>query len=260
LDWLLKRFGPVESMTTILLLARSCRAPVHRSTRVALRLGRFEIQEDAVNSELNQAASERRAAAARVGRDLASEEDLEALLGVAQHGLGGLFDGDCTIQVGLGAESRNNGEREWIPSDGLHDEVAMGLSDPPSPDVGSERAGILLVPHSASGVCRAWVQFAAPRTVSVEELIIGDLFAQVFAIAVDRLVSQDLSAKREVQLRQAVEGHRVIGQATGIMMERHRLTAAVAFELLRDASQNRNIKLREIAQRVIETGQEPDRA
>ena len=104
------------------------------------------------------------------------------------------------------------------------------------------------------------MQFAAPRRVSVDELIISDLFAQALAIAVDRLVSQDLAAKREVQLRQAVEGHRIIGQATGIMMERHRLTAGVAFELLRDASQNRNIKLRAIAQRVIDTGQEPDRA
>jgi len=183
---------------------------------------------------------------------------LETLLGVAQHGLGGLFDGDCTIQVGIGADARIDGEPEWIPSAGLRDEVAIGLSGPGSPDVVSERAGILLVPHSASGVCRAWVQFAAPRRVSAEELIIGDLFAQAFAIAVDRLVSADLAAKREVQLQQAVEGHRIIGQATGIMMERHRLTAAVAFGLLRDASQNRNVRLREIAQRVIETGQEPD--
>ena len=213
-----------------------------------------------MNSGLNQAASESRAAAARVGRDLASEEDLETLLGVAQHGLGGLFDGYCTIQLGIASEPAINGEPEWIPSAGLRDEVAMGLSESSAPDVVSERAGILLVPHSASGVCRAWVQFAAPRFVSVEELIIGDLFAQAFAIAVDRLVSQDLSAKREVRLRQAVEGHRLIGQATGIMMERHRLTAAVAFELLRDASQKRNIKLGEIAQRVIDTGQEPDRA
>jgi AmiR/NasT family two-component response regulator len=94
----------------------------------------------------------------------------------------------------------------------------------------------------------------------VEELIIGDLFAQAFAIAVDRLVSRDLAARREVQLREAVEAQKLIGQATGIMMERHRLTATVAFELLKVASQNRNIKLREIARRVIETGQEPDRA
>ncbi|HEY3339012.1 MAG TPA: ANTAR domain-containing protein [Propionicimonas sp.] len=210
--------------------------------------------------DLNEAASERRVAAARVARDLASEDDLVTLLGVAKHGLGELFDGECTIQLGIAPHSMSGGEPEWIPSEGLRDEVMLGLSGPPSPDVVSERPGIVLVPHSDSGVCRAWVQFSEPRRVTVEELIIGDLFAQAFAIAVDRLVSQDLAAKREVQLREAVEGQKVIGQATGIMMERHRLTATVAFELLRVASQNRNIKLREIARRVIDTGEEPDRA
>ncbi len=210
--------------------------------------------------DVNEAASERRVAAMRVARDLASEDDLVTLLGVAKHGLGELFDGECTIQLGIEPESMAGSEPEWIPSEGLRDEVMMGLSGPPSPDVVSERPGIVLVPHSDSGVCRAWVQFAEPRRVTVEELIIGDLFAQAFAIAVDRLVSEDLAARREVQLRDAVEGQKLIGQATGIMMERHRLTATVAFELLRVASQNRNIKLREIARRVIDTGEEPDRA
>jgi hypothetical protein len=207
-----------------------------------------------------EAASERRVAAVRIGRDLASEEDLVTLLGVAKHGLGELFDGECTIQLGVEPEAVVDGEREWIPSEGLENEVLSGLTGQVSHDIVTPRTGILLVPLSASGVCRAWVQFAEPRLVSVEELIIGDLFAQAFAIAVDRLVSQDHAAKRERQLRRAVEGHRVIGQATGIMMERHRLTAPVAFELLRVASQNRNIRLRVIAQRVIETGKEPDRA
>ncbi|QLQ17414.1 MAG: ANTAR domain-containing protein [Micropruina sp.] len=41
------------------------------------------------------------------------------------------------------------------------------------------------------------------------------------------------------------------------MMERHRMTAPLAFELLRVASQTRNVKLREIAGRVVETGEEP---
>ena len=43
-------------------------------------------------------------------------------------------------------------------------------------------------------------------------------------------------------------------------MERHRLTPGGAFQQLRRASQDRNIRLREIAQRVIETGLDPDNA
>jgi hypothetical protein len=214
--------------------------------------------EDVVDEDVNEAARERRAVAARVSRDLATEEDLVALLGVAQHGLGVLFDGECTIQLGVVAEASAADGPEWLPSEGLREEAAIGLTEPPILDVVGERAGILLAPQSVSGVWRAWVQFGSPRRVGVDELIVGDLFAQAVAIAVDRLVGEDAAAKREVQLRQAIEGHRIIGQATGIMMERHRLAPVAAFELLRLASQNRNVRLREIAQRVIDTGLEPD--
>jgi AmiR/NasT family two-component response regulator len=41
-------------------------------------------------------------------------------------------------------------------------------------------------------------------------------------------------------------------------MERHRLTDDQAFERLISASQNQHIKLRDIAARVTESGEEPD--
>jgi GAF domain-containing protein len=44
-------------------------------------------------------------------------------------------------------------------------------------------------------------------------------------------------------LGNAVEGRTIIGQATGILMARRGLTAAQAFDVLKRASQNRNIKL-----------------
>ena len=46
----------------------------------------------------------------------------------------------------------------------------------------------------------------------------------------------------------------------GQMLHINRLRPAEAFERLKEASQHRNLKLREIALRVIETGAEPDRA
>lgn len=91
-------------------------------------------------------------------------------------------------------------------------------------------------------------------------MIVADLFAQAFAIAGDRLIGMDLAAQREEHLNQAMEGHRIIGEAVGILVERHRIRSPEAFELLKAASQHRNIKLREIATRVIQTGQEPDLA
>jgi AmiR/NasT family two-component response regulator len=59
------------------------------------------------------------------------------------------------------------------------------------------------------------------------------------------------------QLRAGLESRTVIGQAQGILMERERITAEAAFAILRTASQNTNVKLRDIAVRVVDTGEDP---
>jgi hypothetical protein len=59
------------------------------------------------------------------------------------------------------------------------------------------------------------------------------------------------------QLRVGLESRTLIGQAQGILMERERITAEAAFAILRTASQNTNVKLRDIAVRVVETGEYP---
>jgi PAS domain S-box-containing protein len=61
----------------------------------------------------------------------------------------------------------------------------------------------------------------------------------------------------EANLRAAIQSRQLIGQAVGILMERHRLGPAAAFDLLVKASQSSQLKLREIALRVNETGQDP---
>jgi GAF domain-containing protein len=61
-------------------------------------------------------------------------------------------------------------------------------------------------------------------------------------------------------LRRAIESRQVIGQAVGILMERHRLSPKEAFDALVASSQQAHIKLRELAMRVSETGEEPSAA
>jgi ANTAR domain len=51
-----------------------------------------------------------------------------------------------------------------------------------------------------------------------------------------------------VNLRKALDTRTVIGQATGILMARRRLTADQAFEVLSRASQEHNVKLADLAQ------------
>lgn len=201
-------------------------------------------------------AQERRAAAARVSADFALIDDMATLLGVAEYGFELLFDGGSTIQVMTDRPYFFASGKDVGPQD-LHDDVASGLAGEPSADTTSLRRGILLVPQSGSTGARAWVQFPRPRRISLDEMIAADLLAQAFGLAVERIVALQRSADKQANLETAIESHRLVGQAVGILVERHKLLPGQAFDLLKQASQNRNLKLREVALRVIETGVEP---
>jgi transcriptional regulator with GAF, ATPase, and Fis domain len=67
-------------------------------------------------------------------------------------------------------------------------------------------------------------------------------------------------ADKVTHLHRAIESRQVIGQAVGILMERHRLSAKQAFDNIVSTSQQSHIKLRELALRISETGEEPNAA
>lgn len=203
-------------------------------------------------------ARERRAAAAQVSQSFATVDDLESLIGIAEHGFGLLFDGDCTIRIGAGDDRLWFSADDTVDPGALSPAVLAGLDAEPNPDAVSLRPGIVLVPPTRDVDCRAWVQFPRPRAISVEEMIAADLLATAFAAAVRQVATLQRAADREANLQHAVESHRLIGQATGILVERHRILPGEAFERLRRASQKRNLKLREVATRIIETGLDPE--
>ncbi len=64
-------------------------------------------------------------------------------------------------------------------------------------------------------------------------------------------------AQRSDQMHDALSSRDVIGQAKGILMERHGVTADAAFSVLSRVSQAENIKLAEVARRFVETGDLP---
>jgi GAF domain-containing protein len=67
-----------------------------------------------------------------------------------------------------------------------------------------------------------------------------------------------LASRHGEQLESALSTRDRIGQAKGIIMERERVTAEDAFDLLRRASQHLNVKLRDLSRRVVEGDELPN--
>jgi GAF domain-containing protein len=61
-------------------------------------------------------------------------------------------------------------------------------------------------------------------------------------------------ARRADQLRRAMLNRDVIGQAKGVLMERHRITSDEAYALLKEASHRLNWKLLDVAESLAATG------
>ncbi len=89
-----------------------------------------------------------------------------------------------------------------------------------------------------------------PGAFDDESQDIGQMFAAHAAVAV-------AGAEHEENLRTAVSNRDVIGQAKGILMERHKLTADQAFGVLARVSQQLNRKLAHVARELTDTGAVP---
>ena len=84
------------------------------------------------------------------------------------------------------------------------------------------------------------------------------LFATLARLALDSAKERALDVERATNLTDALRTRELIGQAQGILIERERITGEQAFEVLRRASQHLNVKLREVAATLVETGERPD--
>jgi len=84
------------------------------------------------------------------------------------------------------------------------------------------------------------------------------VLASLAGVALSAAQSHEDEERRYDHLHEALRSREVIGQAEGILMERERITADQAFDILRRASQHLNRKLREVAQTLVDTGEEPE--
>ncbi|OBI83294.1 GAF and ANTAR domain-containing protein [Mycobacterium sp. E740] len=85
-----------------------------------------------------------------------------------------------------------------------------------------------------------------PNAFDSDDETIGTILAAHAAAAI-------LASREGEQLKSAMSTRDRIGQAKGIIMERYGVDDVRAFEMLKQLSQDSNVKLADVAQRVIET-------
>ncbi len=112
---------------------------------------------------------------------------------------------------------------------------------------------------SSKGVTVGALQMYAhlPGAFNAAERAQGLIFASYAGLALALANAQQADQVRIDNLETALSSREVIGQAQGILMERERITADQAFQLLRRSSQHLNRKLRTVAQDIVDTGAIP---
>jgi GAF domain-containing protein len=88
---------------------------------------------------------------------------------------------------------------------------------------------------------------ATPRAFEPPAIRLAELYATHAALAL-------AGARRVDQLRRAMVNRDVIGQAKGVLMERHRITAEQAFTVLKEASRKTERRVVEVAEILATTG------
>ncbi|SDO71701.1 GAF and ANTAR domain-containing protein [Geodermatophilus sp. DSM 45219] len=80
-------------------------------------------------------------------------------------------------------------------------------------------------------------------------------FAPYAAVAIGNMQEYEGAQKMVGNLQAALDSRAVIDQAKGILMERHKITADQAFQLLAHASMTTNTKVRDVADHLVHTGE-----
>ena len=118
---------------------------------------------------------------------------------------------------------------------------------------------VLAYPLVADGMRGALNLYGrVPNAVGATDRAKGAILAVLAGVAIGAASQRQEDQAHNVDLQQALISREVIGQAQGILMERERINADQAFDVLRRASQHLNQKLRDVARSLVDTGESPD--
>jgi GAF domain-containing protein len=219
---------------------------------------------------------------ARIARELVSEPDMQhTLQGVVEAAAQNL-DGEVWASVSL-VKDRREVQTPAASDDRADraDQLQYELEEGPCLDAIWEQETFQIDDMSADERYPRWTRAVAEQTgirsslslqlfTDAEQNSLGGLNlyspqpgafdaetrAEALAFAAQAAVALR-SAQTEENLRSGMATRNLIGMAQGILIERLRLTPDQAFAVLSRLSQERNVKLREVARRLVETGEIP---
>jgi hypothetical protein len=111
----------------------------------------------------------------------------------------------------------------------------------------------LPVQELVSGALNVYSREPAGGSDRTTELV--SRFAAYAVVPVSNMYLYESAVVRAEHLRAALDSRAVIDQAKGILMERFKLSADQAFQVLARVSMETNTKVREVAVRFVETGE-----
>ncbi|TGZ11895.1 GAF and ANTAR domain-containing protein [Streptomyces rhizosphaericola] len=178
----------------------------------------------------------------QTAQTLALTEPLVGELDQLQHRLG---QGPC-----FDAARRSAGERIFRITDFTQEEERWPDFVPRAEKlgVGSMMGFLLYTEDENFGALNFYSR--KPGAFTADSETAGVLLASHAAVALS-------SARTHAQMEQAVATRHLVGEAMGILMARHQIAESEAFNVLRRYSQDRNVKLRELARQVCEQGRLP---
>jgi GAF domain-containing protein len=178
-------------------------------------------------------------------RTVAASERLALDLDETQYRLGG---GPCLTAATTGRPAEvldTRGETQWaeFAARAAEEGCRSVLSFP------------LPVQERVSGALNVYARHAPIADARTRDLV--SRFAAYAVVPVSNMYLYTTAVEQAGNLRAALDSRGVIDQAKGILMERFRLTADQAFQMLARASMNTNRKVRDVADMFVRTGELP---
>jgi GAF domain-containing protein len=115
------------------------------------------------------------------------------------------------------------------------------------------------LPVDSEGLAASLNLYSHTRmALSEDEIARAVPFAEQLAAAIQSVDAHRSTAKLARNMAEAMRSRAVIEQAKGMLMAEEHIDADAAFQMLARLSQHANVKLREVAERIVEQRRKPD--